>query len=307
MLRLTLPFTNQILINLTQQDDLVQGETVDYIVDKTGNTLKALCNTRLIGDISIITISLKCSVFVPVHIQSIADIRIMIYCLSGGLQVKHSVGRQHHILENTHYSQLFADKRITDISIKGDAKLFMICMAGDMLKNLVPQHDYPLLKASSIRIINPELNDLIQTVVYGEEQLSLHRVLLVSKALQLLFLDLEQLKNDVTTVSTNKSDLHKLEKAKILIGQNLQTPYSLIELSRQVGLNDFKLKKGFKEVYGNTVFGYLAELRMEKAKMMLSAAQYTVSEVAHHVGYKNAHHFTVAFKKKFGYLPSRRP
>ncbi len=53
------------------------------------------------------------------------------------------------------------------------------------------------------------------------------------------------------------------------------------------------------------VFGHLADLRMEKARQMLGTSRYTVSEVAHEVGYKNAHHFTAAFKKKFGHLPSK--
>lgn len=97
-------------------------------------------------------------------------------------------------------------------------------------------------------------------------------------------------------------DIEKIYFAKKILEQNIQTPCSLIELSRKVGLNDFKLKKGFKELLGTTVFGYLLTLRMAHAKLLLEQKR-SVSEVAHEVGYKNPHHFTAAFKKRYALLP----
>jgi AraC-like DNA-binding protein len=102
----------------------------------------------------------------------------------------------------------------------------------------------------------------------------------------------------------NDADKTRLLEARNIVEQNLKHPCSLIELSRKTGLNDFKLKKGFKALFGNTVFGYLAELRMNLAYKLLKDGR-TVSEVAETVGYKNAHHFTAAFKKHFDMLPSK--
>lgn len=107
-----------------------------------------------------------------------------------------------------------------------------------------------------------------------------------------------------TTLYIKEHDLERIHQAKTIVEQNLLNPCSLIELTHKVGLNDFKLKKGFREVLGTTVFGYLYDLRMEKAKMLLKDGK-PVSEAAYEVGYKNAHHFTKAFKKKFGSLPSK--
>ncbi|TAF46372.1 MAG: AraC family transcriptional regulator [Sphingobacteriales bacterium] len=98
-------------------------------------------------------------------------------------------------------------------------------------------------------------------------------------------------------------DAEKISEAKAIIATSLQNPYSLVELAHKVGLNDFKLKKYFKEVYGTTVFGYLHHIRMQKACTLLKQKQ-KISEVAYAVGYKNAQHFTAAFKKYFGLVPS---
>jgi AraC-like DNA-binding protein len=71
-----------------------------------------------------------------------------------------------------------------------------------------------------------------------------------------------------------------------------------------VGINDFKLKNGFKQLYGNTVFGLLFEERMQQAKVMLVDPEISIKELSMTVGYKNLSNFTSAFKKRFGYPPS---
>jgi len=80
-------------------------------------------------------------------------------------------------------------------------------------------------------------------------------------------------------------------------------PPSLLTLAHRVGLNDFKLKRGFREVYQTTVFGYVRMLRMEKALSLLEAGEMNVGEVASATGYSNFGHFSEAFRKRFGVSP----
>ena len=94
-----------------------------------------------------------------------------------------------------------------------------------------------------------------------------------------------------------------LEKARELLADNLISPPSLSGLARTVGLNEFKLKTGFRKLYGETAFGYLRRLRLERAYDYLSAGELNVSETAAMVGYGNAAAFTAAFKKNFGISP----
>lgn len=85
--------------------------------------------------------------------------------------------------------------------------------------------------------------------------------------------------------------------------QRLANPPSLMSLARQVGLNDRKLKQGFRQVFGTTAFGYLHNHRMEQARSLLLENQLSVTAVAHSVGYTNLCAFSTAFRKKFGVSP----
>jgi AraC-like DNA-binding protein len=86
---------------------------------------------------------------------------------------------------------------------------------------------------------------------------------------------------------------------------HMETPPGLSELARIIGINEYKLKRGFKEMFGNTVFGYLSDLRLEMAKNELLENRNTASTIASELGYSSVQHFSNAFKKKFGYAPSK--
>ncbi|MCH2081630.1 MAG: AraC family transcriptional regulator [Saprospiraceae bacterium] len=101
-----------------------------------------------------------------------------------------------------------------------------------------------------------------------------------------------------------EEERQKLFEAKEILHSNLESPPSLSELSRQIGLNSFKLKKNFKELFGLPVFKYLQNERLKKAHDLLRNQGLTVQEVAWDVGYDSLSSFSNAFAKKFGYRPS---
>ena len=82
-------------------------------------------------------------------------------------------------------------------------------------------------------------------------------------------------------------------------------PPSLQELADEVGISLKKLKEGFKEIYGDTVFNFLFDYKMDYARRMLDTGSYNVNEVGLKVGYSTASHFIAAFKKKFGTTPKK--
>ncbi len=100
------------------------------------------------------------------------------------------------------------------------------------------------------------------------------------------------------------SEKEKLFQAKEILSTNLDTPPSLTELSRQIGLNSFKLKKNFKALFGVPVFKYLQNERLSKAHNLLRSREVTVQEAAWHVGYDSLSSFSNAFSKKYGFRPS---
>lgn len=97
----------------------------------------------------------------------------------------------------------------------------------------------------------------------------------------------------------------QIKKAKGLLVERMASPPSIAELALEVGISEYKLKSGFREIYGATVGGYLLDYKMNSAKMMLDKRNMQVSEVAYALGYGSPSHFITAFKKKFGITPKK--
>ncbi|MCP4118469.1 MAG: helix-turn-helix transcriptional regulator [Desulfobacteraceae bacterium] len=134
------------------------------------------------------------------------------------------------------------------------------------------------------------------------------RIYLESKAMELVALQLETLVFDKSsgagTKPPDRSETDRIYEAREIILNRYLNPPSLGELSRQVGLNEFKLKKGFQKVFGNTVFGCLFDHRMEQARLHVEERKKSVKEIAHAVGYQSTSRFSDAFKRKFGTRPT---
>lgn len=96
-----------------------------------------------------------------------------------------------------------------------------------------------------------------------------------------------------------------ITKVESILHEKIQSAVTVEELAIEVGINRYKLNRNFKQIYGEPIFQYLTRIRMEKAKEILSEKKLNISEVAYEVGYKNPQHFTVAFKKFYGYVPSK--
>lgn len=127
--------------------------------------------------------------------------------------------------------------------------------------------------------------------------------------MELLMLQLEQIsqsQTNATASSLKPSGVEKVHAVKEFIQKNLAGSYSQKDLARMVGTNEYSLRKGFKEVFGDTIFGYWQQLKMKKATQLLLDKSQTIAEISREMGYKNPQHFSTAFKKHFGHSPSER-
>ncbi|RYD59575.1 MAG: AraC family transcriptional regulator [Sphingobacteriales bacterium] len=102
---------------------------------------------------------------------------------------------------------------------------------------------------------------------------------------------------------SNDSEREKIMEACRVIGQTIDQPMTIKELSRKVAMNECYLKKGFKALTGKTIHEYQQELRISKAKQLLSEDGLSVSDVANSLGYSSISHFSTAFKKATGMKP----
>ncbi|QOR74992.1 MAG: helix-turn-helix transcriptional regulator [Thermoflavifilum sp.] len=134
------------------------------------------------------------------------------------------------------------------------------------------------------------------------------RLYLQSKALELLVFSREQIhqvapRKPRSRFLTHPEDRQKIYQARDMMLQHLDEPLTIRELSRKVAMNECYLKKGFKEIFGTTIYDYFQRERMEKARQLLYEQGLSVSEVASRMGYSSISHFSTAFKKYTGLKP----
>ncbi len=103
----------------------------------------------------------------------------------------------------------------------------------------------------------------------------------------------------------DEDNVIKIKRAKEIIIANMAEPPGLQELADEIGLNVKKLKMGFKQIYGDTVYGFLFDYKMDFARKLLDSGSYNVNEVGLKIGYSTGSHFIAAFKKKFATTPKK--
>jgi AraC family transcriptional regulator, transcriptional activator of the genes for pyochelin and ferripyochelin receptors len=103
----------------------------------------------------------------------------------------------------------------------------------------------------------------------------------------------------------DEENVQRIRQAKTVLLERMTDPPTIDALAAEVSLSNKKLKEGFKQLYGETVYAYLLDHKMEEARRMLEARQYNVNEVGLRLGYSTASHFIAAFKKKYGTTPKK--
>lgn len=156
--------------------------------------------------------------------------------------------------------------------------------------------------------ISPKLHFLIEDIIQCSYTGAIKKAFLESKVVEILsylFTIINEEGNTKNNEQLTERDHAKILEVEHILKTQFKEKHTLSSIATQVGLNEFKLKKMFKIVFGTSVFHYLTQVRMEYAKLLIMEKDFSVCSVAEELGYKNPQHFTVAFKKRFGYLPSK--
>lgn len=158
------------------------------------------------------------------------------------------------------------------------------------------------------RRISPQMSNLF-SLLYNERVMDdlygLHMESVAKLMLSKLWQDnvAEPLRG-VDRIRCTASEMDALREARDIIHDCISDPPSISELSRRVMLNEYKLKNGFREMYGKTIYAYVRELRMKNARELLENRDLSIGQIASEVGYANFSHFTRAFRKTYGVNPS---
>lgn len=155
--------------------------------------------------------------------------------------------------------------------------------------------------------VTTEMRRVIHDLVECRQQGELKKLHTESRILELLMYQMEQMGDRDTShkMVLRDIDVNKVEHARTILNDRFTNPPTLKELSREISLNEFKLKRAFKEYVGTTVYDYITRLRMERAKALLMEGENNVYEIASLIGFKHPPGFSSAFKKYYGIPPSK--
>ncbi len=156
--------------------------------------------------------------------------------------------------------------------------------------------------------IKPTVSIVLQQIINSNINSSIRELYVKGKVYELLSLHFqkdETAEGEYCPFLVDEQNVLKIRKAKEIIISRMAEPPSLQELANEIGLNIKKLKEGFKQIYGDSVFSFLFDYKMEHARRLLETNQFNVNEVGTQVGYSTASHFIAAFKKKFGTTPKK--
>lgn len=219
----------------------------------------------------------------------------------------------HSYVETTHDTSsitltfgLFANDCLFDLAEKSYE--FQIGIARTYLEKYDEPLDIIIEKQAICCNTQSKLLEILQCKLQG-----IHRKLFLES--NILFLIYQSQKNNLVfqldcdrcAVLNKPVELEKIQRAKAYILDNLSGNLTIPIIASNVGTNQCYLKQGFKEVYDQTIFKFIQENRMIKARDLLQFSEATITEIAFAVGYASLSSFSQAFKNYFGSAPTDFP
>jgi AraC-like DNA-binding protein len=151
-------------------------------------------------------------------------------------------------------------------------------------------------------------NDRLISDIFAFNDLANGKVPLISaRALEVLTNIVLHFKSQVDMdelAGLHIADYNMLNEVKKKIISNLDTSFTIEELSKEFGVSPTKLKMDFKHLFGATIYKFYNQARMDEAYRRLKSGQYSVSEVGYDLGYSSLSKFSSMFKKVHGILPN---
>ena len=237
------------------------------------------------------------------------------FCIEGSAVFAFGPHYSREITKHKNYFFYNPEKNLScQIQLAPSSRMAMMTISLEGMHKLFVNDSLPFLKGEGInqkfydeREIPPHLLLVLNQLFTTQLSESASRLFYQGKAYEILSLYFSERKPNTESCPflNDQETVRKIKHAKEHLLKNQEAPPSLKELAKFAGLNEYQLKAGFKEIYGNSVFGYLLDHKLDHARVLLDTQKHKVNEVAYQLGYTNPSHFIAAFKKKFGMTPKK--
>ncbi|GAA4807835.1 AraC family transcriptional regulator [Olivibacter ginsenosidimutans] len=243
------------------------------------------------------------------------------FCLLGRGQVYNQLTQQTHIVRPMVHNILYTSAldgggkfdtespyRFIEIHFTRKYFLHLVQDCGGLLAKFadkIAQNKYTELFEQNMPI-DLEMEQCLHDIMYCPYSGSLKLLFLQSKCVELLVRQAESIKKYVQKSSLKSAyDRECICQARDYLVEHTAKPPTIPELAKIAGINEFKLKKGFKELFNNSIHGFLRDYRLNRAKEKLLQSDLPIKTIVEESGYATVQHFSTAFKKKFGMSPGK--
>ncbi len=169
---------------------------------------------------------------------------------------------------------------------------------------LASDSSQPRLLFKTHPLLTVQLKDIIQSIIHCSYTDELRRFYLELKTKEFLFLSMMPIEQGVTpAIWLTPRSIELIHESKRMLENNFDQHITIAIMAKQLGINEFKLKAGFKKIFGISMFDYLIQTKMQKAKKLLLETDKPIKEIAHLTGYASKQSFLNAFKKHFHNTP----
>ncbi|ABA88117.1 helix-turn-helix transcriptional activator, AraC family [Syntrophotalea carbinolica DSM 2380] len=201
---------------------------------------------------------------------------------------------------------------VKSVLLRVDPALLGCCGGGSepMMPGLLPGWMQKMEASRSLLpiILSPLMGVIGRQILDCPLASPVRDIYLNGKALEMLAccltsLEMGQRSRHGCSCRLREEEREKIRLAREILLRDLEAPPRLEQLAARVGLNATKLKRGFRHLFGTSVFDCFRNYRLETARRILEQDQVSVTEAAMTVGYSNVGHFCAAFKKQFGVSP----
>ena len=181
--------------------------------------------------------------------------------------------------------------------------LFDFSERSSVLRGLL-QNRQPLLFE---QLIYPSLQKIVDEIVTEQVDEPFELFFQRIKAEELvcrLLMELEK-RDERHLYALNILDIQAIYSVKEQVLQHPGTPPVIHELAVAAHMSPSKLRRLFRQIFGNSIFSYYQEFRMKEAARLLKEERLSVSEAGYRLGFTNLSHFSRVFDEHIGMKPKQ--
>ena len=247
-----------------------------------------------------------------VKLKNLDRMLMIVVVKHGTVNIHNHIDNKKHILKENSITIYGSSRQEFSLAISGEA--FILCIADFFLKRYLSFDatepiDF-LYEKIQEEVVLEEINSqpidalslyLIKKIIHTKEDKNMQSIRCMHRVMEFITHRFSLL--DMVDETIEKEEIEIASQAKSYLLSSFKNPPTIETLAHRCATNETKLKKVFKKVYKNTIYGYIQRLRLEEANLILREERITIGEVAKRVGYKHQGHFSKLFFETYGVYP----